>query len=399
MKSLDFAMPYSARDTGGDGAARHPYHVFLLKLLPFYVFNFKIGAVRMKTICGAITGLLIFTVHLSIALGQGATAFTYQGNLQNNGTNVTGATGMIFALYDFGLGGTPITPAITNDVAVSNGLFTVTLDFGAGAFNGQACWLDIAISNGVRNVELSPRTQVLPTPYATFANTASNIAAGAVSTGTFIGDGSGLLNVGANLQMQVFPNYGTYTFNVPTNVSSVIVEAWGGGGGGGGGYALYDRGGGGGGAGGYAKGVVTVTPGASYTVVVGQGGLADSEEAETGGSSSFGSAITAGGGTPGQFGSGTSTLTTGGAGGQGSGQGGSGTILAITGGIGQFGVYDVGGGNGGNAPDGGAGGLGNLGAGGTAGTVPGGGGGGGGYSSSSSDAGYDGGSGEVVVYY
>ena len=348
----------------------------------------------MKIIGAAMAGLLIFNGHLSTALGQGATAFTYQGFLQNHGTNVTGTNGMIFSLYGYPFSGTPIVGPITNDVAISNGLFTVNLDFGVGPFNGQALWLDVAVSNGPAIVDLSPRSQLLPTPYATFANTASNLATGAVATGTFVGDGSGLMNVGANLQMQVFSTPGTSYFVVPTNVNSVIVEVWGGGGGGGAGYSLYDRGGGGGGSGGYAKGVVTVTPGATYTVMVGQGGSAGMG----GGTSSFDYAtMAATGGSAGQNGSGSSNTATGGAGGQGSGTGGVGTILSITGGPGQFGVYNVGGGNGGNAPCGGAGGLGNLGPGGSAGTAPGGGGGGGGYSSST--AGYAGGNGEVIVYY
>jgi hypothetical protein len=33
---------------------------------------------------------------------------------------------------------------VTNTTAVSNGLFTVTLDFGSGVFNGPDWWLEIA---------------------------------------------------------------------------------------------------------------------------------------------------------------------------------------------------------------------------------------------------------------
>lgn len=63
------------------------------------------------------------------------------------------------------------------------------------------------------------------------------------------------------------------TWTAPAGVTSVTVECWGGGGGGGG--ATSDSVGefGGGGAGGaYARKVVTVTPGNSYTVTVGTGG-------------------------------------------------------------------------------------------------------------------------------
>ncbi len=56
------------------------------------------------------------------------------------------------------------------------------------------------------------------------------------------------------------------TFIVPPGVTSITVELIGAGGNGGG------NGGGGGGGGGYARGVFTVTPGTSYSMVVGAGG-------------------------------------------------------------------------------------------------------------------------------
>jgi len=357
-----------------------------------------IPSMKMKFVGAALVAVLGFNVHLSPAFAQGATAFTYQGRLQSDGTDVTGTNGMIFALYSAQTGGTAVTTPITNNVAVSNGLFTVNLDFGAGAFNGGARWLDIAISNGVTNVDLSPRTQVLPTPYATFAATAAsatsaatatNVVGGVVATGTFVGNGAGLTNVAANLQMEVFSTPGTFSFTVPTNVSTIIVEAWGGGGGGGSGNASYDTCGGGGGGGGYTKIYYQVAPG-TYPVSVGAGGGAGA----AGGNSEFDNIILATGGSAGSAGS-SSALSPGGAGGSGIGTATNGT--GIKGGTGKFGTVD-GGGDGGSAGGGGAtGGLGNLGSGGTAGNSPGGGGGGGAYTGTIT--GYAGGSGEVIVYY
>jgi hypothetical protein len=355
------------------------------------------GIISPKVIAPALAALLIFTVHVSSVFGQGTTAFTYQGQLQNNGTNVNGTNVLIFTLYSSATGNTAIATPITNGVFVSNGLFTVNLNFGA-AFNGNACWLNIAVLNGVTNVDLSPRTQILPTPYATyaasaasaaFAGSASNLMSGGAVTGNFIGNGGGLTNVGASLQMEAFPNPGTFTFTVPTNVSSVIVEAWGGGGCGGSGNSTDDTAGGGGGGGGYAKGVVNVTPGAGYTVAVGTGGTGGG----AGGTSSFGSTlIIATGGTAGGAG-GSAEFTPGGTGGSGSG---SSILLNIKGGAGQYGNIDLGGGNGGNAGAGGPGGLGNVGDGSTAGNAPGGGGGGGHFTGGAGSAG---GNGEVIVYY
>jgi hypothetical protein len=281
------------------------------------------GLMSPKVIALALAALLIFPV--SFALGQGTTAFTYQGQLLNSGTNVNGANVMVFTLYSAATSNTAIATPITNSVSVSNGLFTVDLNFGAAPFNGNACWLGIAVSNGMTNVELSPRLQVLPTPYATYAasaasaataayaGSATNFVGGSVFAGSFIGNGGGLTNVGVSLQMEVFPNPGTFTFTVPTNVSSVIVEAWGGGGGGGAGNSSEDTAGGGGGAGGYAKGVVSVTPGAGYAVAVGTDGVAGGG----GGTSSFGGTLIVAIGGQGGASDSSGDLTAGGAGGSG----------------------------------------------------------------------------------
>jgi hypothetical protein len=339
--------------------------------------------------------ILAFNAHVSNVMGQGATAFTYQGQLRNSGTNVTATTGMIFTLYNSSIAGSQIGTPITNSVAISNGVFTVNLDFGAGAFNGTARWLDIAVSNLPANQELSPRAQILPTPYATFAATAAVAATasnfnGGVLQGSFVGYGGGLTNVAPMLQLQVFTSSGTFT--VPTNITSIIVEAWGGGGVGGTGGPSYSVGGGGGGAGGYTKSLFYVTPGASYSVIIGAGGTS---AAPTGGSTSMADDILATGGSPGTSPSEDGEVTPGGAGGI-SDIAASSLNSGTKGGTGKYGTPDSGG-NGGDAPCGGAGGLGSYGATPEAGHVPGGGGGGGDFAGVI--AGANGGSGEVIVYY
>ncbi len=86
-----------------------------------------------------------------------------------------------------------------------------------------------------------------------------------------------------------FSTPGTTTWTVPAGVTSVTVEVWGGGGRGGSvGGGLTTGAGGGGGGGAYSRSVLTVTPGATYTVVVGAG----STGAGPGGDSYFGSATT-----------------------------------------------------------------------------------------------------------
>jgi hypothetical protein len=107
------------------------------------------------------------------------------------------------------------------------------------------------------------------------------------------------------------------SFIPPAGATSVVVECWGGGGGGGG-TALNASYGGGGGGGGYAKSTVTVVPGTSYTVTVGNGGTAGSNSGGTGGTggtSLFGtSVVVATGGAGGVAGVSGSIYGTGGAG-------------------------------------------------------------------------------------
>src|SRR5205807_1790263 len=81
------------------------------------------------------------------AVGQGTSAFTYQGQLRDGGTNAKGTYTMIFKLYDAVTSGNQIGSDITNSPTLGNGLFSVNLDFGAGAFNGSGRWLDITITN------------------------------------------------------------------------------------------------------------------------------------------------------------------------------------------------------------------------------------------------------------
>ena len=86
----------------------------------------------------------------------------------------------------FGLdaGGGPLASnVVRNLVPVTNGVFNVSLDFGAAVFTGAARWLEISVrTNGAGAlVILAPRTPLLPTPYAIFAGSAGGVANGTVT--------------------------------------------------------------------------------------------------------------------------------------------------------------------------------------------------------------------------
>src|SRR5208283_4882734 len=89
----------------------------------------------------ALTLLSAFNPQISILHAQG-TAFMYQGQLQNNGSPASGTYNLTFTLFNTNSGGTPVAGPVTNaNVAVTNGLFAVLVDFGPGVFTGQSNWL------------------------------------------------------------------------------------------------------------------------------------------------------------------------------------------------------------------------------------------------------------------
>ena len=126
----------------------------------------------------ALLALSTLNSQLSTVFAQG-TAFTYQGQLQNNGSPASGTYNLTFSLFNTNITGVPIAGPVTNNaVIVTNGLFTVLIDFGPGVFTGQTNWLQIGVeTNGVNTfTTLAPRQQLTPAPYAVFANTASNLS-------------------------------------------------------------------------------------------------------------------------------------------------------------------------------------------------------------------------------
>jgi len=133
-----------------------------------------------------------------------STAFTYQGQLTDGGGPANGSYDLRFILYSAEVGGSQFGPIVTSDdIAVSNGLFTVPLDFGAGVFTGEARWLEIAVragnsTGGYTTLTRQPITAAPSALYAPTAGsaaglscsgcvTASNLATGAVTGNSIAG--------------------------------------------------------------------------------------------------------------------------------------------------------------------------------------------------------------------
>jgi hypothetical protein len=111
------------------------------------------------------TGCFIFLALTLSAQAQG-TAFTYQGLLTDQFNPANGTYDLTFTLFGVSSGGSAIAGPKTNSAtSVSNGIFTVTLDFGAN-FPGGDRWLEIGVrTNGVNSfLALAPRQQITATP-------------------------------------------------------------------------------------------------------------------------------------------------------------------------------------------------------------------------------------------
>ena len=146
------------------------------------------------------------------AAGPLGTTINYQGQLKLNGGPVTGNADMIFTLWTDASGGAQVGPTLTFDglggnpapVSVAAGLFTVGLDFGATAFDGNGRWLNIQVrypSGGGAYTALTPRQALSAAPYALYALKAPG-------SGLWTGVGSAIVNtnsgfVGVNRSSQV----------------------------------------------------------------------------------------------------------------------------------------------------------------------------------------------------
>ena len=95
------------------------------------------------------------------------TTFTYQGVLRRPTGPVTGICDMAFGLHRLPIGGSLGSP-ITTAVPITNGQFTGRANFGPGAFNGEARYLDISVRCAPETefTVLTPRQRIAPVPYA-----------------------------------------------------------------------------------------------------------------------------------------------------------------------------------------------------------------------------------------
>jgi hypothetical protein len=129
------------------------------------------------------SSLIVLLSAWAISLRAQSTAFTYQGLLYASGSPATGSFDLTFQLFNALANGTAVGPILTNSATVvSNGLFTVPLDFGTGVFTGTNYWVQISArtNGGSTFTTLVPRLPISPAPYAISA-------ANALTAATFSG--------------------------------------------------------------------------------------------------------------------------------------------------------------------------------------------------------------------
>jgi trimeric autotransporter adhesin len=135
-------------------------------------------AIQIGTVMVLVLTLLVGSEMLVVAQDPAGfpltAAFTYQGQLKNNGIPYTGVCDFQFSLWDDFTNGTQIgtTQTIIN-VGVTDGYFNVLLDYGADKFQGEARWLaiDVRCPAGTGTyTQLTPRQQLTSTPYALYAS-------------------------------------------------------------------------------------------------------------------------------------------------------------------------------------------------------------------------------------
>lgn len=143
--------------------------------------------------------VLVVAAVLGIAAAVWAdpvgTAFTYQGQLKENGLPVTDYGDFRFTLYDCETPPTQVGPTLTFDgidgnpgpIAMENGLFTVRLDFGTDIFTGEKRCLEIEVrrpSGAGEYTTLTPPQELTPSPQALYAETAGTTVGGVTGSGT-----------------------------------------------------------------------------------------------------------------------------------------------------------------------------------------------------------------------
>ncbi|MDB6020623.1 MAG: hypothetical protein JWQ04_480 [Pedosphaera sp.] len=127
---------------------------------------------RTFLFCLGVAGFLALAFTPVNSVWAQGTAFTYQGRMDVNSSAASGNFDMQFKLHPAGSTNLIGPILISSPVGVTNGLFTVALDFG-NVFDGTVLFLEVGLrpTGSLSNYTiLSPTQPLTPTPYAVRAS-------------------------------------------------------------------------------------------------------------------------------------------------------------------------------------------------------------------------------------
>jgi hypothetical protein len=146
------------------------------------------------------------TLALTTAVAAQSTAFTYQGRLKNGAAPAAGVHDFRFTLFNAALGGVQAgTSQCADNIGVSEGAFTATIDFGQQFASTEPRFLQIEVradtglgcGNPAGFVTLAPRQPINPAPAASHAHAAFALDApdGTPANAVFV-DNDGKVGIG-----------------------------------------------------------------------------------------------------------------------------------------------------------------------------------------------------------
>ncbi len=149
--------------------------------------------------CLCILGAL---VGLDVAAAPLSSRFTYQGVLEQSGAPASGSFDLSFQPFGLLTGGTALAPeVVVENVVVTDGAFSVPLDFGEGFFVGDEVFLSIGVRPGASTgafTTLAPRQPVTATPYALTAMSLAETGTGQSSLLGRLGFTTATININAD---------------------------------------------------------------------------------------------------------------------------------------------------------------------------------------------------------
>jgi hypothetical protein len=156
------------------------------------------------------------------------TAFTYQGRLTDGGSPANGEYDFQFELYNGNDGSDVGRPISKENVSVTEGLFTVELDFG-DVFDGTPLLLGISVRPGSSSgtyTTLSPRQWLTPAPYAHYAAHAPWSGLSGVPAGLDDGDDDTTYTAGAGLTLSGGAFSLVASYRLPQGCTNGQIAEW-----------------------------------------------------------------------------------------------------------------------------------------------------------------------------